>query len=116
MYKKDHTMNFKELIKKNLIAVLAFTLVIGFSAFKAVEKSLEDTYYWFEYDPSGTTLENQTSEPSADSEPPAGCNGDQVNCAKAFTSFTMLSPGVYAPGTAALDENNQEIIRHKNNR
>jgi len=105
-------MNFKELIKKNLIAVLAFTLVIGFSAFKAVEKSLEDTYYWFEYDEDGEELLNQENAPVLSPDNPFGCSTGDQNCAQAFTSYNMVTPNDFEPGTPA-SQNGQPIIVHR---
>lgn len=101
-------------IKKHAMVVLAGAAIVGFSSFKAVEKYLQTSYYWFEYDSSGTVLQNQSSTPAQSALPPSHCDDGTINCAKAFTSYNMVSPGVYAPGTPAQDENNEDIIVKRN--
>ncbi|WP_164122745.1 MULTISPECIES: hypothetical protein [Sphingobacterium] len=102
-------------IKKNSMLLLAGAAVISFSSFKAVEKYLQTSYYWFEYDASGTAILNQTSTPSQTPNPAIPCEGRDVNCAQAFSSYTMVSPGVYAPtpGSEVLDEDGNPLILHK---
>ncbi|MBL1408998.1 hypothetical protein [Sphingobacterium faecale] len=99
-------------IKKNSMLLLAGAAILSFSSFKAVEKYLQTSYYWFEYDATGTTLLNQTAEPALSPENPFGCDTGDQKCAKAYTSYNMVSSSDYRPGTEAL-ELGQPIIVHK---
>ncbi|WP_164112597.1 MULTISPECIES: hypothetical protein [Sphingobacterium] len=99
-------------IKKNSMLLLAGAAVISFSSFKAVEKYLQTSYYWFEYDASGHII-NQDTMPDPSATNPYACEGDEEKCAQAYTSVTLLASGKYAPGTPAL-ENGQEVVRFRN--
>lgn len=102
-------------IKKNSMLLLAGAAIISFSSFKAVEKYLQTSYYWFEYDANGTNLLNQNSTPSQTPDPAIPCPGETIKCAQAFSSYTMVSPGVYAPtpGSEVLDKDGNPLILHK---
>lgn len=91
--------------------VAAFT-IIGFFAFKAIEKSVETSYYWFEFDEEGEELLNQENEPTLSPDNPFGCSEGDQNCAQAYTSYNMVAPDEFEPGTAA-SQNGQPIIVHR---
>lgn len=99
-------------IKKNSMLLLAGAAIISFSSFKAVEKYLQNSYYWFEYDASGNII-NPDTMPDPSTTNPFECEGVQEKCAQAYTSVALLPSGKYAPGTPAL-ENGQEVIRFRN--
>jgi len=97
-------------MKKFKIALPILAIIVGgaASAFTSIpthqKEKTDPAYYWFEYNQQGTQLQNQTTQPVQTVQDPYNCNGEDVNCAQAFTSYTQdVENGVtvYKPGTPA---------------
>lgn len=73
-----------------ILAVSAFTFTEARSNAKFVN------YYWFRTQTDGTVI-NGSSVPPFQSPDPYGCSTGADGCSKAYTGYTMVSPGVYAP-------------------
>ncbi|QEC67921.1 hypothetical protein FRZ67_11645 [Panacibacter ginsenosidivorans] len=58
--------------------------------------------YWFTTDDNGN-VNNSMGVPPQQSSDPFGCSGTVKGCSKAYTSYVLISPGVYGPsGTLTI--------------
>ena len=62
-----------------LPGIFAFVLAVGFSAFKNIEKSSADLYYWYEQ--TGHTFVGTSTSPN---DNPLGCSAIGADCVKGY--------------------------------
>ena len=116
-YKKGHNMKARTFIKKKGIALgLALTMLIGFSAFKASETSLnkentvavQDGLHWYVRDSNGqySAFTPSPSEENIDDVCPA--NGPQI-CALGFENEMNPNELSDADAINATDQRNKPL-------
>lgn len=83
-------------MKKLLIGLTAAVLAIGTFAFTAKTESALTNPFWFRTQSDGTVI-NSTGVPPQQAADPFGCSSGPVGCSKSYSSYKLVSPGVYGP-------------------
>lgn len=84
-------------MKKIGIGLSAIILAVTAFAFtKADHNAKFVDPYWFRTQNDGTVI-NASSVPPQQAADPFGCTSGTNGCSKSYSSYTMISPGVYGP-------------------
>lgn len=81
------------------ISIGLSAVILAVSAFAFTHKSIDNGFvnpYWFQTQADGTVI-NSNGVPPQQSADPFGCTSGTKGCSKAYSSYTLISPGVYGP-------------------
>ena len=88
-------------MKKFASGLVAIVLAIAAFAFTKPSTVKFDDPYWFTTDDAGN-VNNSMGVPPQQSTDPFGCNGTVKFCSRAYSSYSLISPGVYGPSGSLL--------------
>lgn len=95
-------------MKKVAIGLCAIIVALTTFAFTREDHSARPTDpYWFQTDASGNVI-NATSVPPQQAADPFGCAGGTRGCSKSYTSYMVISPGVYGPSGSLQDTHKKQ--------
>lgn len=84
-------------MKKIISGLIAVVFAIGAFAFTYKDKEANFANpYWFKTQADGTVI-NSNGVPPQQASDPFGCTSGTNGCSKSYTSYTLVSPGVYGP-------------------
>lgn len=89
-------------MKKMFIGLTVALLTISSFAFTTKAEHPLTNPFWFRTQSDGTVI-NSNGIPPQQASDPFGCTTGSVGCSKSYTSYKLVSPGVYGPDGTLQD-------------
>lgn len=89
-------------MKKIFIGLSAALFAFSSFAFTGKNANALLNPYWFRTQGDGTVI-NSNGIPPQQASDPFGCTSGSVGCSKSYTSYKLVSPGVYGPDGTLQD-------------